>query len=169
MVLSLPINKHLPIDNKSNQKKLNNMSLIKSKPAFTAPSLFTDFFNDGFLDNDLMNLPLTRWVPNANVRETTDEYVIELAAPGMEKEEFKIEVQEDVIAIEGHHEESREERDEQIHRKEFKTTSFKRSFRLPQSVITDKVDAKYAHGILKLTLPKREEAKSIGKKLIKIS
>jgi HSP20 family protein len=145
------------------------MSLIKSKPAFTAPSLFTDFFNDGFLDNDLMNLPLTRWVPNANVRETTDEYVIELAAPGMEKEEFKIEVQEDVIAIEGHHEESREERDEQIHRKEFKTTSFKRSFRLPQSVITDKVDAKYAHGILKLTLPKREEAKSIGKKLIKIS
>jgi HSP20 family protein len=145
------------------------MSLIKSKPVFTAPSLFTDFFNDGFIDNDLMTLPLTRWVPNANVRETGNEYVIELAAPGMEKEEFKVEVQEDVIVIEGHHEEEREERDEQIHRKEFKTTSFKRSFRLPQSVVADKVDAKYAHGILKLTLPKREEAKSIGKKLIKIS
>ena len=142
------------------------MSLIKSKPAFTAPSLFTDFFNDGFLDNDFMNLPLTRWVPSANVRETEDEYVIELAAPGLEKDEFRVEVQEGVVIIEGNHD---EERDEQYHRKEFKTTSFKRSFRLPQSVIADKVDAKYAHGILKLTLPKREEAKSIGKKLIKIS
>jgi len=145
------------------------MSLIKSKPAFTAPTIFTDFFNDGFFDNELTNFPLTRWVPNANVRETTDEYVIELAAPGMDKDEFKVEMQEDVITIEGQHEEEREERDEEYHRKEFKTTSFKRSFRLPQSVITDKVDAKYAHGILKLTLPKREEAKSIGKKLIKIS
>jgi HSP20 family protein len=145
------------------------MSLIKSKPAFSAPSVFTDFFNDGFFDNELMNLPLTRWVPNANVRETSDEYIIELAAPGMEKDEFKVEAQEDLITIEGNHEEEMEERDEAYHRKEFKTTSFKRSFRLPQSVITDKVDAKYAHGILKLTLPKREEAKSIGKKLIKIS
>jgi HSP20 family protein len=145
------------------------MSLIKSKPAFTAPSLFTDFFNDGFFDNELMNFPLTRWVPNANVRESGDEYIIELAAPGMEKDEFKVEVLEDVIVIEGQHEEEKEERDEEYHRKEFKTTSFKRSFRLPQSVVADKVDAKYAHGILKLTLPKREEAKSIGKKLIKIS
>jgi HSP20 family protein len=145
------------------------MSLIKSKPAFTAPSLFTDFFNDGFFDNELMNFPLTRWVPNANVRESGDEYIIELAAPGMEKNEFKVEVLEDVIVIEGQHEEEKEERDEEYHRKEFKTTSFKRSFRLPQSVVADKVDAKYAHGILKLTLPKREEAKSIGKKLIKIS
>ena len=145
------------------------MSLIKSKPAFTAPSLFTDFFNDGFLDNELMTLPLTRWVPNANVSETSDEYIIELAAPGMEKEEFKVEVQEDVINIEGLHEEKKDERTEAFHRKEFKTTSFKRAFRLPQSVVTDKVDAKYAHGILKLTLPKREDAKSISKKLIKIS
>lgn len=145
------------------------MSLIKSKPAFTAPTIFTDFFNDGFFDNELTNFPLTRWVPNANVRETTDEYIIELAAPGMDKDEFKVEMQEDVITIEGQHEEEKEERDEEYHRKEFKTTSFKRSFRLPQSVITEKVDAKYAHGILKLTLPKREETKSIGKKLIKIS
>jgi HSP20 family protein len=145
------------------------MSLIKSKPAFTAPSLFTDFFTDGFFDNDLMTSPLTRWVPNANVRETGDEYIIELAAPGMEKDEFKVEVQEDVIIIEGQHDEEKEERNEEYHRKEFKTTSFKRSFRLPQPVVADKVDAKYSHGILKLTLPKREEAKSIGKKLIKIS
>ena len=145
------------------------MSLIKSKPAFTAPSLFTDFFTDGFFDNDLMTSPLTRWVPNANVRETGDEYIIELAAPGMEKDEFKVEVQEDVIIIEGQHDEEKEERNEEYHRKEFKTTSFKRSFRLPQPVLADKVDAKYSHGILKLTLPKREEAKSIGKKLIKIS
>ena len=145
------------------------MSLIKSKPAFSTPGLFTDFFNDGFLDNELMNLPLTRWVPNANVLETADEYIIELAAPGMDKNEFKVEVQEDVVTIEGQHDEQKEERGDEYHRKEFKTTSFKRSFRLPKSVIADGVDAKYAQGILKLTLPKREEAKSIGKKLIKIS
>ncbi|MFM7726337.1 MAG: Hsp20/alpha crystallin family protein, partial [Flavobacteriales bacterium] len=138
------------------------MSLIKSKPAFSAPSLFTDFFNDGFFENDLLNFPLTRWVPNANVIEFSDEYTIELAAPGMEKDEFKIEVQEDVVTIEGQHEEEKEERDEEYQRKEFRTTSFKRAFRLPQSVISEKVDTKYVHGILKLTLPKREEAKSIG-------
>ncbi|MFN5620207.1 MAG: Hsp20/alpha crystallin family protein [Flavobacteriales bacterium] len=145
------------------------MSLIKSKPAFSTPSLLTDFFTDGFFDNELLNFPLTRWVPNANVRESDDEFIIELAAPGMERDEFKVEAQEDLITIEGKHEEEEEEKDESYHRKEFRTTSFKRAFRLPQTVITDKVDAKYAHGILKLTLPKREEAKSIGKKLVKIS
>ncbi len=145
------------------------MSLIKSKPAFTAPSVITDFFNDGFFNNELSNFPLTRWVPNANVRETEDAYIVELAAPGLEKDEFKVEVQEDLVTIEGQHEEDREERNEEYHRKEFKTTSFKRSFRLPQSIVSDEVDAKYNQGILKLTLPKREEAKSIGKKLIKIS
>jgi HSP20 family protein len=145
------------------------MSLIKSKPAFTAPSVITDFFNDGFFNNELSNFPLTRWVPNANVRETSDEYIVELAAPGLEKNEFKVEVQEDLVTIEGQHEEDREESNEEYHRKEFKTTSFKRSFRLPQSIVSDAVDAKYNQGILKLTLPKREEAKSIGKKLIKIS
>jgi HSP20 family protein len=116
-----------------------------------------------------MNFPLTRWVPSANVRETEDEYIIELAAPGLEKDEFRVEVLEDVVTIEGNHDEEKEERTQDYQRKEFKTTSFKRSFRLLQPVIDDKVDAKYAHGILKLTLPKREEAKSIGKKLIKIS
>lgn len=145
------------------------MSLIKSKPAFSTPSLLTDFFTDGFFDNELLNFPLTRWVPNANVRETDEEFIIELAAPGMEKDEFKVEAQEDLITIEGKHDEEEEEKGEAYHRKEFRTTSFKRAFRLPQSVITDKVDAKYSHGILKLTLPKREEAKSIGKKLVKIS
>jgi HSP20 family protein len=145
------------------------MSLIKSKPAFTAPSVITDFFNDGFFNNELSNFPLTRWVPNANVRETSDEYIVELAAPGLEKNEFKVEVQEDLVTIEGQHEEDREESNEEYHRKEFKTTSFKRSFRLPQSIVSDAVDAKYNQGILKLTLPKREEAKSIGKKLVKIS
>lgn len=145
------------------------MSLIKSKPAFTAPSVITDFFNDGFFNNELSNFPLTRWVPNANVRETEDAYIVELAAPGLEKDEFKVEVQEDLVTIEGQHEEDREERNEEYHRKEFKTTSFKRSFRLPQSIVSDEVDAKYNQGILKLTLPKREDAKSIGKKLIKIS
>jgi len=62
------------------------MSLIKSKPAFSAPGLLTDFFSDGLFDNELLNFPLTRWVPNANVRETDEEFVIELAAPGMEKD-----------------------------------------------------------------------------------
>ena len=75
MVSNNSIDKHLPIANKLNQK-YKIMSLIKSKPAFTAPSLFTDFFNDGFFDNELMNFPLTRWVPSANVSETDDEYII---------------------------------------------------------------------------------------------
>jgi len=147
MVSGTSIDKHLPIANKLNQKKLKIISLIKSKPAFAVPSLFTDFFNDGFFDNESTNFPLSRWVPSANVKETDDEYIIELAAPGMEKDEFRVEVQEDVVTIEGNHEEDRDERSQDYHRKEFKTTSFRRSFRLLQPVLDEKVDAKYSHGI----------------------
>jgi HSP20 family protein len=149
--------------------KRKKMSIIKSKDATAVPSLFSDFFSTDFFNDDFFQRPVTKWLPAANVKESPSAFQVELSAPGMAKEDFKIEVHDDVLNIEGNKEEEKEEANERYTRKEFRTTSFVRSFRLPQNIVSDKIDAKYENGILKLVLPKREEAKTIGPKQVKIS
>jgi HSP20 family protein len=150
-------------------KKRLNMSLIKSKESSTVPGLFSDFFSTDFFNDEFFNRPVTRSVPAANVKETPAQFQVEVSAPGMTKDDFKIEIHDDVLNIEGTKEEEKNETNERYTRKEFRTTSFVRSFRLPQNVVADKIDAKYENGILKLVLPKREETKTIGPKQVKIS
>lgn len=145
------------------------MSIIKSKETSSVPSLFSDFFSTDFFNDDFFQRPVTKWLPAANIKETPAEFKVELSAPGMKKEDFKIEVHDDVLNIEGNTEEEKEENNERYTRKEFKKTSFVRSFRLPQNIISDKIDGKYENGILKLVLPKRDEAKAIGPKKVNIS
>lgn len=146
------------------------MSLIKkSKENLGIPSLFSDFFSTDFFSDDHFNRAITRSVPAANVKETPASFEVELSAPGMKKEDFKVEIHEDVLSIECNKEEENEEVNERYTRKEFRTTSFMRSFRLPQNTVSDKIDAKYENGILKLVIPKREETKTIGPKQVKIS
>jgi HSP20 family protein len=108
-------------------------------------------------------------LPATNIKETPTAFQVELSAPGMSKDDFNIEVHGDVLNIEGKKEEENEEANERYTRKEFRTTSFVRSFRLPQNVVADSIDGKYENGILTLALPKREEAKTIGPKQVKIS
>ena len=132
------------------------------------PSLFEDFFNkplldlfDGGLSSRMIN------VPAVNISERKDDYLVSLAAPGLKKEDFKIDVEGNLLTISSEKEEEKEEKDEKYTRQEYSYSSFERSFTLPDEVNKDKIDARYQDGVLELVLPKKEEAKkmAISKKI----
>ena len=146
------------------------MSLIKVKDGNVFPSVFSDFFDtDKFFGTDLIEKDFAKWIPAVNITENNKEFRIELAVPGMEKKDFKINVENDVLTISAEKQEEKKDQNERFTRREFRATSFSRSFRLPQSVNADSIDGKYDNGILKLVVPKKEEAKQKQKKEIKVS
>lgn len=97
-------------------------------------------------------------LPAVNIKETTNEYVLELAAPGMKKSDFNIEVDHKLLSISSELSETKETEESNYTRREFGYSSFKRSFNLPETVDATKVSASYNDGILVVNLPKREEA-----------
>lgn len=106
-------------------------------------------------------------LPSVNIKETKDEFLVELAAPGMTKEDFSIELNNDVLTIKSEQLEQRENED--YTRREFNYSTFQRSFNLNKQVVNDaKIKACYADGILKLSLPKKEEAKEKPARRIEI-
>ena len=108
--------------------------------------------------------------PSVNVKETKDDFKLEVAAPGMKKDDFKVTLENNFLIISAEKEDTREENDEQYSRKEFNYTSFQRSFNLPEMMVdAEKIEAKYSDGILYLTIPKKEEAKEKTPKVINIS
>ena len=129
-------------------------------------SLMENFFNDNFFTRDFSN-----FVPAVNVSENENEYNVELSAPGFKKEDFKVELDNKTLTISAEHREEKEEgkTSKTFRRKEFNYGSFRRIFTLPETVNEENIDAKYEDGILKLALPKKEEAKAKPAKEIKIS
>ncbi|MHC8950125.1 Hsp20/alpha crystallin family protein [Sphingobacterium hungaricum] len=125
-------------------------------------SVFDNLFNDSFITDRLV----TR-VPAVNITETQDSFSIELAAPGLQKSDFKINVDKNVLTI------SVEKKDEAVveeklySKKEYSYTSFTRSFSLPDSVNYSNIDAAYIDGVLAVTVGKKEEA-IIAKRLIEV-
>lgn len=103
--------------------------------------------------------PFSGSTPAVNVKETDRNYEITLAAPGLQKDDFKIDVNGSMITISAERDEKREERDETFTRREYSYSSFSRSFGLPEDIIQEKIDANYVNGELKLLLPKKEEAR----------
>ena len=93
-------------------------------------------------------------VPAMNVREEKDAFLIEMAAPGMKKEDFQVEMENGVLMISASTEEKKEEKSAEYKRQEFSYRNFKRSFWLPENIAPDKISAQYENGLLKLTLPK---------------
>lgn len=131
---------------------------------------FPTFF-EGLL-NELETLPtktLQQTLPSVNIIEKEDSFHIELAAPGLKNEDFKVNVHENVLTISVEKKEETNEEKDNYTRKEFNYTSFKRSFTLPKTVDSDKIEATYTDGILQLTLPKKEEAKPKEPKLITVA
>lgn len=129
-----------------------------------------DFFNNDLSDWRRSNFSSTNTtVPKVNVKEDDDNFMIEMAAPGMKKDDFKVELNNDLLTISS---ESRQENDQEegkYTRREYAYHSFQRSFSLPTTADGEKVEAKYEDGVLKLTIPKKEEAKPKPPKTIDIS
>ena len=109
-------------------------------------------------------------LPAVNVQETNDDYLIEVAAPGMKRNDFKVELDNSVLIISSQRENSQEENDDTYTRREFSYQSFQRSFALPQNLVKgDEIKAKYDDGILRITVPKTEDAKAKPAKQITVA
>jgi len=102
----------------------------------------------------------TEWVPSLDVSETKNNIVVKSEVPGMDPKDIDISLVGDALTIKGEKKQEREEKDENYHRIERSYGTFSRSVRLPQDVQSDKIKANYKNGILKITLPKSEEAKA---------
>lgn len=132
-------------------------TLVKNQNS-AFPSLFNEFFNDNFFgwDRDLSKTN----VPAVNIAETNDEYKLEIAAPGLSKDDIKINIEDHRLVISSEKTEEKEDKQANYYRREFNYSGFKRSFALPEhEVDEDKIDAKYENGVLSVVIPKREEAK----------
>ena len=127
------------------------------------PSLLNDFFAEDWLDSSLSNWrSMGATLPAVNVRETNHDFVIEVASPGMKRDDFKVELDNHVLTISSETENRQEETDKngKYTRKEFNYQVFQRSFSLPENKVEGgKISAKYTDGILYVTVPKKEEAK----------
>lgn len=107
--------------------------------------------------------------PALNIKETDDQFEIELAAPGFSKKDFEVNVDNGFLNISAEKSSSKEDEDENYTRKEFSYNSFARSLQLPESVKEDKIKAHYHDGILSFNLAKKEEAKKQKPKKIEIA
>ena len=102
--------------------------------------------------------PLSSQMPAVNVKESNKDYEIFLAAPGLEKNDFKIDVNGTTLTISAEKDEKREDKEDGYYRKEYNYKSFSRSFTLPEDIMKDKIDASYTNGELIVKLPKKEES-----------
>ncbi len=128
------------------------------------------------LSDDFLNWPTPKWginkssLPPVNITEDENGFNLQLAAPGMKKEDFKVEVDGESLTISAESKEEKEEKTENYTRREFGFKSFKRAFVLPENVVNvDGIAASYENGVLSLALPKKEEAKPQPAKMIEIS
>lgn len=135
------------------------------------PSLLEDLFL-----KDLFDTTSGSWkssgttLPAVNVGETNDAFMIEVAAPGMKREDFHVELDNNLLTISSDREKEEKQNGNLYARREFSYQSFQRSFALPENRIEgDKIFAKYTDGILYITVPKKEEAKVKPPKQIAIS
>ena len=148
------------------------MSLVKRENYWpTLPGFFNDFMNRDWYDWSNQNFSLTNTtIPSVNIKETENEFEVDMAAPGMAKDDFRIELNNSVLTISSEKQSDNKTKEgKNITRREFSYQSFSRSFTLPAIVETDKISAKYENGILRLNIPKKEEAKPKPVKQITVS
>ncbi|MCQ6956526.1 Hsp20/alpha crystallin family protein [Mucilaginibacter aquariorum] len=137
---------------KFNNNRGNNALL----PGFN--DVFESIFNDSFFNERMV----TR-VPAVNISESSDNYHIELAAPGLKKQDFKINVDDNLLNISV--EQQTENNDRKYNKREYSYNSFVRSFTLPDLADNNRIEATYEDGILKIDVAKKEEAKSISRQI----
>ncbi|MDT8392225.1 MAG: Hsp20/alpha crystallin family protein [Bacteroidales bacterium] len=145
------------------------MSLVKFSNQF--PSVFDRIFENDLFDWSNRHFSTTNTtLPSVNIREDDEGFEVEMAAPGLTKNDFNIELNNDQLTISSEKKEEKESKeDKQFTRREFSYQSFCRTFALPNTADAEKINAKYDNGILKIGIPKKEEAKPKPPKQITIS
>ncbi len=144
-------------------------TLVRKNNSFPSTSFFDDFLTRNLFDWSNWTQQGTT-IPQVNILETNDEFRVEMAAPGMKKEDFHVSLDNDTLTIQSElsNEESQSE-NQRYALREFNYHSFKRSFYLPNTIEVDKIKAKYKDGMLHLVIPKKEEARRKPVKTIAIS
>lgn len=130
------------------------------RPETALPALLDDFFkpwNELFDNSRIWGRAAT--TPSVNITENRDHYTLLLAAPGLKKADFNIDLKDNVLTISAEKEEKKEAKEERYTRREYNYSSFSRRFPIPQDIRQDTIEAKYEDGVLKIMLPKKEEAK----------
>jgi len=141
------------------------MTLTKFQP-IPATKFFTNGFFDEFLNrglSDMVGADAVLNQPAVNVVETPELFKLEVAAPGFDKSNFSLSIENDFLTLSGQKEAKEEVTNEKVTRREFRYESFKRSFKLPKTVNLEAVSAVYENGILNVHIPKKEEAKPLVK------
>jgi HSP20 family protein len=151
------------------------MSIVKRNNGrvsdYSMPSIWDDFFNRDVFNWGTNYANTGNSMPAVNIKETSETFQVEMAAPGMEKKDFKIELDGHTLTISSEKQNEQEQKDgENYNRREFSYQSFFRTFHLPKEVVdADKIKASYENGLLRLEIPKKEEAKQKPARLIDIS
>ena len=128
-----------------------------NSPRFLLDNVFDNFFRGDIQDNS--GLGLSTWTPAVDIAEQENEYLVKLELPGINKDDVKITVESNVLTVRGEKKQDQEVKEDNYHRVERTYGSFQRSFRLPNTVRAERIDASYKDGILTISLPKAEEAK----------
>ncbi|MDB3874613.1 Hsp20/alpha crystallin family protein [Flavobacteriaceae bacterium] len=140
------------------------MRIVKYNNNKVFPSLMNEFFNDDFRINVINN---NHSVPSVNSIENDNSFEIDLAVPGMKKDDFTIQLNDKVLVISSENTNSVENNSMSLN--EFNYSSFQRSFTVPETVELDKIKANYKNGILKVKLPKKKDSITKPNRVIDIS
>jgi HSP20 family protein len=139
---------------KWNNEKSNNALM----PGFN--DIFETFFNDSFISDRLVSR-----VPAVNISETAEAYHIELAAPGLCKQDFKISTERNMLTVSVEQRTENTENNKKYNKREFSYTSFVRSFTLPETADDSRIEAVYNDGVLQIDVAKKEEAKAVSRQI----
>jgi HSP20 family protein len=150
-----------------NPQKNIDMSIVKFRhyPAKSFNNLMDDFFPQ--LPSLFLNEPATNFgqVVPVNIKQNENGYVLDVIAPGFNKEDFKIHLEKNLLTISAEKQAEEENKNEKDIRKEYKYQSFKRSFTIDEKIDTEKIEAKYEKGVLRLNLENKEEVKKPTKQI----
>jgi len=143
------------------------MTLVKFNPENKRNSLmpgFNDVFDSIFNDTFFADRMINR-VPAANISESADHYHVELAVPGLKKEDFKLNLERNVLSISVEQQTEDKQQERNYAKREYSYSSFVRSFTLPESADENGIQATYNNGVLAINIPKREEAKTVSRQI----
>lgn len=141
------------------------MTVVRYKNRLNGEPAFNKLISDLFAPVPSLNRDEYRQTAPVNIRETENEYILDLVAPGWKKEDFKIQLDNNLLTVSVFKEEAKTNENEKVVRREFTQQSFKRSFTVDEKINADAISAQYVNGVLTLNLPKKEEVKPAAKQI----